>query len=88
MNYPQVSLSAPESERLDKGIFFQVNRKLRYSSSNFNFIQIKELHKADQNQTKNRFKLGNIQTQIGYPLRRGTVTPRKARRRAPKVNIR
>ena len=49
-------------------------------------LQIKTLHDAGMNQTKIATHLQISRKQVGHSLRRGSVTPKKARVRVPSLS--
>ncbi|KAI0996483.1 hypothetical protein K3495_g11699 [Podosphaera aphanis] len=70
MDQPQIPPSTPSSERLSRD----------------QCIKIKALHDAGINQSKIAAPLNISRKQVGYSLRRGSVTPKKARGRSPSLS--
>ncbi|KAI0993749.1 hypothetical protein K3495_g14435 [Podosphaera aphanis] len=70
MDQPQIPPSTPSSKRLSRD----------------QCIKIKALHDAGINQSKIAAQLNISRKQVGYSLRRGSVTPKKARGRSPSLS--
>ncbi|KAI0999112.1 hypothetical protein K3495_g9084 [Podosphaera aphanis] len=70
MDQPQIPPSTPSFKRLSRD----------------QYIKIKALHDAGINQSRIAAQLNISRKQVGYSLRRGSVTPKKARGPSPSLS--